>query len=50
MGMRGAPAPAKRAARARSVDNARRLWEESEKLTGTTFPLSANQLGIGAVP
>lgn len=50
MGMRGAPAPAKPAARARNVENARRLWAESEKLTGTTFPLSANQLGDGAVP
>ncbi|WP_103503457.1 MULTISPECIES: oxidoreductase [unclassified Streptomyces] len=40
-GMRGAPAPAGRAARARDGSVARRLWEVSEELTGTRFPLDA---------
>ncbi|WP_130796397.1 oxidoreductase [Streptomyces otsuchiensis] len=40
-GMRGAPAPAGRAARARDGSAARRLWEVSEELTGTRFPLDA---------
>ncbi|MDA0563388.1 SDR family NAD(P)-dependent oxidoreductase [Streptomonospora sp. S1-112] len=39
MGMRGAPAPARRAASARDADTARRLWRVSEELTGTAFPL-----------
>ncbi|MCP2285515.1 Short-chain dehydrogenase [Promicromonospora umidemergens] len=39
MGMRGAPAPAKRAAKTKNAGDAGRLWEESERLTGTTFPL-----------
>lgn len=37
MGMRGAPAPAKPSPRTRDRESARRLWEESERLTGTTF-------------
>ncbi|MFD7508604.1 oxidoreductase [Streptomyces sp. NPDC059853] len=41
-GMRGAPAPAGRAARARDASAARRLWEVSEELTGTRFPLDAS--------
>lgn len=49
MGMRGSPALATPAARTRSVEDARRLWEESENLTGIVFPLSADQFGNGAV-
>lgn len=43
MGMRGAPAPAKRATKTRNVENARRLWEESERLTGTAFPFRSRE-------
>ncbi|MGW8850810.1 oxidoreductase [Streptomyces xiamenensis] len=38
-GMRGAPTLVGRAARARDGSAARRLWEVSEELTGTRFPL-----------
>lgn len=38
MGLRGAPAPARRAAKTRDAQTARLLWEESEALTGTSFP------------
>ncbi|MEV8117376.1 oxidoreductase [Streptomyces xiamenensis] len=38
-GMRGAPTLVGRAARARDGSTARRLWEVSEELTGTRFPL-----------
>jgi hypothetical protein len=42
MGMRGAPAPARRAVKTRNAQTARRLWDESEKLTSTAFsPLPA---------
>ncbi|WP_128382518.1 oxidoreductase [Streptomyces cavernae] len=40
-GMRGAPTPVGRSARARDGSAARRLWEVSEELTGTRFPLDA---------
>ncbi|MCA1219100.1 oxidoreductase [Streptomyces sp. 8L] len=40
-GMRGAPTLVRRAARARDPAAARRLWEVSEELTGTRFPLDA---------
>ncbi|MFE7116918.1 oxidoreductase [Streptomyces sp. NPDC057654] len=40
-GMRGAPTPAGRATRAHDGSAARRLWEVSEELTGTCFPLDA---------
>jgi NAD(P)-dependent dehydrogenase (short-subunit alcohol dehydrogenase family) len=40
--MMGAPAPARRAVRTRNAQTARRLWDESEKLTSTAFsPLPA---------
>ncbi|MFD2796468.1 oxidoreductase [Promicromonospora vindobonensis] len=39
LGLRGAPAPARRTAKARDTDTARRLWDASEQLTDTTFPL-----------
>jgi len=39
MGLRGAPKLARRTAKARDVDAARRLWEVSEELTGAAFPL-----------
>jgi NAD(P)-dependent dehydrogenase (short-subunit alcohol dehydrogenase family) len=38
-GMRGAPRPVKRSKRAQDEAVARRLWEVSEELTGTHFPL-----------
>ncbi|MFE1168477.1 oxidoreductase [Nocardiopsis sp. NPDC058789] len=38
-GMRGAPTLVGRSARARDASAARRLWEVSEELTGTHFPL-----------
>ncbi|MEA2244976.1 MAG: hypothetical protein QOD24_4532 [Solirubrobacteraceae bacterium] len=38
---RGYPALARRTARAMDADTARRLWELSEQLTGTTFPVAA---------
>ncbi|MCK1795033.1 oxidoreductase [Streptomyces sp. XM4193] len=38
-GMRGAPTLVGRAARARDLAAARRLWQVSEELTGTRFPL-----------
>ncbi|SDE07862.1 oxidoreductase [Auraticoccus monumenti] len=38
MEIRGAPTLVGRAARARDLGVARRLWEVSEELTGTTFP------------
>ncbi|MEU0133069.1 oxidoreductase [Streptomyces sp. NPDC006296] len=38
-GMRGAPTQVGRSARARDGSAARRLWEVSEHLTGTRFPL-----------
>ncbi|WP_024874912.1 oxidoreductase [Saccharomonospora piscinae] len=47
-GMRGAPSPARRAAKTRNVEDARRLWAESERLTGTVFPLKATGSGAGA--
>ena len=47
MGARGTPALVKRARRTRNVENAQRLWEESEQLTGTTFPMSALQFDNG---
>ncbi|MFI6345739.1 oxidoreductase [Streptomyces sp. NPDC050560] len=40
-GMRGAPTPVGRSARAHDGSAARRLWEVSEDLTGTRFPLDA---------
>ncbi|MGW4219402.1 oxidoreductase [Streptomyces bacillaris] len=40
-GMRGAPKLVGRSARARDSSAARRLWEVSEDLTGTRFPLDA---------
>ncbi|MTD55614.1 oxidoreductase [Amycolatopsis pithecellobii] len=40
LGVRGAPKPAGRAARARDASAARQLWEASEKLTGVSFPLT----------
>jgi NAD(P)-dependent dehydrogenase (short-subunit alcohol dehydrogenase family) len=43
MGMRGAPAPAKRAAKTHRSDSARRLWKESERLPGIVFPFGADQ-------
>ncbi|WP_413319064.1 SDR family NAD(P)-dependent oxidoreductase [Agrococcus sp. 1P02AA] len=49
LGMRGSPALAKPAAKARRVEVARRLWEESERLTGTAFPRSVDQLGMDAL-
>ncbi|MFE0100064.1 oxidoreductase [Streptomyces sp. NPDC059009] len=36
-GLRGAPAPSWRARRTRDDARARRLWEESERLTGVTY-------------
>ncbi|HEX7350173.1 oxidoreductase [Brachybacterium sp.] len=48
MGMRGAPAPARRAAKTRNVHTARRLWEESEELTGAAFPLTGARPNDGA--
>lgn len=39
MGLRGAPKLVPRAAKARDVDAARRLWQASEELTGVAFPL-----------
>lgn len=48
MGMRGAPAPAKRAAKTKNAEDAQRLWVESERLTGTTFALGRSQLDEGA--
>lgn len=41
-GMRGAPAPVGRSARARDGSAARRLWEVSEDLTDTRFPLGTS--------
>jgi NAD(P)-dependent dehydrogenase (short-subunit alcohol dehydrogenase family) len=38
--MRGEPEIIKRSARASDPDTARRLWDLSEELTGTTFPLT----------
>lgn len=46
-GMRGAPAPARRRAKTHDAKQARRLWEESERLTGTRFPLDLTQSGAG---
>ncbi|RCV52902.1 oxidoreductase [Marinitenerispora sediminis] len=43
MGLRGAPAPAKRAIKTHRSDDARRLWKESERLTGTVFPFDTDQ-------
>lgn len=43
MGLRGAPAPAQRAAKTRDGETAQRLWEESESLTGTSFPARSIQ-------
>ncbi len=40
-GMRGTPTPVGRSARARDGSAARLLWEVSEDLTGTRFPLQA---------
>lgn len=40
-GMRGAPTLIGRSARAHDGSAARRLWEVSEELTGTRFPLDA---------
>ncbi|NGN67629.1 SDR family NAD(P)-dependent oxidoreductase [Streptomyces sp. A7024] len=43
LGMRGAPSPAKPAAKTRNAENARRLWQASEELTGTAFTLPADR-------
>jgi NAD(P)-dependent dehydrogenase (short-subunit alcohol dehydrogenase family) len=48
MGTRGAPAPARRTAKTHRPQVARRLWEESERLTGTAFPLRSDQLREGS--
>lgn len=48
MGMRGAPALARRAANTRNAHTARRLWEESERLTGAAFPLTGARPNDGA--
>ena len=37
--MNGAPGPVSRSKAAQDPEQARRLWELSEKLTGTPFPL-----------
>lgn len=42
-GMRGAPAPCSRSKAASDEQTARRLWQVSETLTGTTFPHMQNQ-------
>jgi hypothetical protein len=39
--LRGAPKLVDRSKRAKDPDLARRLWDVSEHLTGTTFPLPA---------
>ena len=39
MEQRGAPGLVGRSGAARDMDVARRLWDVSEKLTGTRFPL-----------
>jgi NAD(P)-dependent dehydrogenase (short-subunit alcohol dehydrogenase family) len=39
---RGHPKRVGRSARAKDVDVARRLWEESERLTGVTYPLASS--------
>jgi NAD(P)-dependent dehydrogenase (short-subunit alcohol dehydrogenase family) len=43
LGLRGAPGPARRAAKARDADAARRLWDASEQLTGTAFPWTSHE-------
>jgi NAD(P)-dependent dehydrogenase (short-subunit alcohol dehydrogenase family) len=43
LGLRGAPGPARRAAKARDADAARRLWDASEQLTGTAFPVTSHE-------
>ncbi|MEW2219272.1 oxidoreductase [Streptomyces sp. NPDC006990] len=43
-GMRGAPTPVGRSTRARDGSVARRLWEVSEDLTGTRFPLDPSAI------
>lgn len=43
MGLRGAPAPARRLAKTKNARDAARLWEASERLTGTTFPLGRSR-------
>jgi NAD(P)-dependent dehydrogenase (short-subunit alcohol dehydrogenase family) len=50
LGMRGAPAPAKRAAKTKNARDAGRLWEESERLTGTVFPLERIQYRPNPIP
>lgn len=44
MGMRGVPGPARRAPKARDNEASRRLWQASEVLTGTSFPLTRENL------
>ncbi|WP_067968220.1 oxidoreductase [Nocardiopsis trehalosi] len=43
MGLRGAPGPARRSAKARDAAAARRLWRVSEELTGVAFPLTTSR-------